>query len=62
MSDFFTVKEIAEKHNVSERAVRKWIASNKISNALKLGNTWVIQKNYEIIPDRRYKENKKAEH
>lgn len=45
-----TVQEYAEKHNVSERTVYRWIKDGKI-NAEKFHNTWIVNDEEGDCPD-----------
>lgn len=46
-----TVQEYAEKHNVSERTVYRWIKDGKI-NAEKFHNTWIVNDEEGDCPER----------
>ena len=42
--EYLTVKEIAEKWGVSERAIRKYCASSRIEGVKREGGVWLIPK------------------
>ena len=42
MEGFMTIKETAEKWNLTERRVQKMCSDGKIEGVQKFGNAWVI--------------------
>ncbi len=42
MDGFLTIKEIAEKWNLTDRQVQKMCSEGKIPGASKFGNVWAI--------------------
>jgi len=50
--DYVTTADIAAQEKVSERAVLDWIAAGKIEPLpVKAGKSWVIAKNFRIVPN-----------
>lgn len=47
---YMSVKAFAARHNVSERSVRNWCASNKIDGAFLTGKTWNIPDDAVVPP------------
>ena len=58
MEGFLTVKEVAQKWNVSERNVQSLCASGKVEGATKMSRVWIIPENSEIPRDGRVKSGK----
>ena len=54
--NFFTVAQIAEKWNMSERTVRNYCAMGKIPGAFLTGKTWNIPEDAQK-PERKNKKN-----
>lgn len=49
--DYLTTADIAQRENVTERAVTEWINAGRIQpEPVKQGKAWVIAKNFRIIP------------
>ena len=40
--DFMTTKEAVKKWNISERRIRKLLKDERITGAIKIGNSWSI--------------------
>lgn len=40
--NYLSVKEIAKRWNITERRVRVYLSENRISNAIKVGGSWMI--------------------
>ncbi len=55
MNDYMTIKETAEKWDVTERWVQTLCAKEKIDGALKFGGVWAIPKDAERPNDGRIK-------
>ena len=55
MSDMISVKEAAERWNITERRVSTLCKDGKIAGAKKLGNRWMIPENTQKPLDRRIK-------
>ena len=53
MEGFLTIKEIAEKWNITRRQVQKLCSDGKIPGASKFGNAWAIPENAERPVDGR---------
>ena len=53
MDDFVTIKEVAEKWNITPRMVQKMCSDGKIPGASKFGRDWAIPKNAVRPPDGR---------
>jgi len=50
--DYLTTADIAQRENVTERAVTEWIAQGRITpKPVKQGKAWVIAKNFRILPN-----------
>ena len=47
MNDYLTIKEIADKWDVTTRRVQKMCADEKIPGAIKFGRDWAIPKETE---------------
>ena len=47
MEGFLTIKEIAERWNITGRQVQKMCSERKIPGASKFGNAWAIPENAE---------------
>ena len=47
MIDYFTIKEIADKWDLTTRRVQKMCSDGKIDGAVKFGRDWAIPKNAE---------------
>lgn len=48
MKTFYTVHDVAHKENVTDRTVRYWCAAGLIYFAEKIGDSWVIDRNYHL--------------
>lgn len=55
MMDFLTIKEIAEKWNVTPRRIQKMCADGRIPGAKKFGRDWAIPADTEKPIDARVK-------
>ena len=53
MEEFLTIKEIAEKWNVTPRRVQKMCAEGRIPGAKKFGRDWAIPADVEKPKDGR---------
>ena len=53
MEEFLTIKEIAERWNITGRQVQKMCSEGKIPGASKFGNAWAIPENAEKPVDGR---------
>ena len=53
MEDYVTIKEIAERWNLTTRMVQKMCAEGRIPGASKCGRDWAIPKDAERPPDGR---------
>lgn len=53
MEDYSTIKEIAEKWELTTRRVQKMCSDGRIPGASKLGRDWIIPKNAERPSDGR---------
>lgn len=53
MNGFLTVKQVAEKWEMSVRNVQNLCAAGKIDGAVKFGNAWAIPENCEKPADGR---------
>ena len=50
--DYLTTADIAQRENVTERAVTEWINSGRIQpEPVKQGKAWIIAKNFRILPN-----------
>lgn len=56
--EFMTIKEAAEKWNLSVRRVQTICNEGMIEGAMKFGNTWAIPKNAVKPADKRIKSGK----
>ena len=56
--EFMTIKEAAEKWNLSVRRVQTICNEGMIKGAMKFGNTWAIPKNAVKTADKRIKSGK----
>ena len=56
--DYMTVKETAEKWNITTRWVQYLCERGKVEGAVLFGKSWAIPKDAERPPDSRRKENK----
>lgn len=45
---FLSVKQFAQKHNISERTIRNYCATGKIDGAFLVGKTWNIPENASL--------------
>ena len=57
--DYCTVKEIAEKWEITSRMVSIYCKENRIPGAFKLGNMWLIPQEAERPIDQRVNNGKK---
>lgn len=55
MTDYVTIKEIAERWNISTRRVQKMCSEGLIEGAVKFGRDWAIPQNAEKPTDKRIK-------
>ena len=55
MDGYLTIKETAEKWNITARSVQKMCADGRISGAQRLGNTWAIPEDTKRPEDGRVK-------
>lgn len=55
MDGYMSVKEAAEKWDISERRVQILCQQNRIAGVIRFGRSWVIPKDTEKPPDNRYK-------
>lgn len=55
MADIMTLKEAAEKWNVSPRRINELVLRGKIEGAYKIGTTWVIPADTKKPTDQRIK-------
>ncbi len=53
MNGFLTVREVAEKGNMSVRNIQNLCASGKLDGAVKFGNAWAILEGVEKPQDNR---------
>ena len=53
MNDYLTIKETAEKWELTTRRVQKMCADGKINGAIKFGRDWAIPMNAEKPKDGR---------
>ncbi len=53
MKEYITVKELAEKWNMTPRNVQNLCAGGKIEGVVKFGNVWAIPKDAEKPEDKR---------
>jgi hypothetical protein len=60
-TDYITIKEAAEKWNVTTRAITYHIISGRIEGAIKKGNLWLLPATTERPADLRYKNNRPTE-
>ncbi len=51
--DYMTTKEAAEKWGVSDRRILQYCHEERITGAVKMGNTWLIPKSTEKPKDGR---------
>jgi len=56
--DYVTVKEAAEKWNITPRRVQVLCSQEKIPGVVRFGSTWAIPQNAVKPQDRRYSKNK----
>ena len=57
-----TVKEAAEKWDITERRVTEIIRSGRIKGAYKIGQAWVMPANTKKPPDARVAKSKRKEY
>ena len=55
MDDYLTIREVAEKWNLTARRVQKMCADELIPGVKKFGNAWAIPKDAEKPVDGRVK-------
>ena len=58
--DYITVKQAAEKWNISVRGVQKMCEHDRVEGAFLFAHTWMIPKGTEKPVDMRYKINKQT--
>lgn len=58
MNEYLTIKEVAEKWNISTRRVQKMCADGLIPGVSKFGKSWVIPKDADKPKDGRVKNGK----
>ena len=56
--EYLTVKETAEKWGISSRRVTVLCVENRLPNAIKKGNLWLVPEDAEKPADKRFKNNK----
>ena len=56
MNGYITVQEAAEKWGVTKRRVQMLCASNRIDEAVRVGNMWIIPTDAEKPADGRIKD------
>jgi hypothetical protein len=56
--EYISVKEVAEKWNISRRRVQVLCEQNRIVGQARVGSTWIIPKNSEKPIDARIKSGK----
>ena len=59
MLDYISVKQAAEKWDISERWIQKLCEENRIDGAVRFAHVWAIPKDVPKPADGRLKENKK---
>lgn len=57
--DYRTTKDASTLWGISDRRIQQLCNSNRIKDAAKLGNTWLIPKSVQKLADGRYRENRK---
>lgn len=57
--EYLTIKEAAEKWNISGRMVTYYCVDGRIKGVIRKGNMWLIPADAEKPADERYKKNKK---
>ena len=58
MDNYLTIKEVAEKWNLTTRRVQKMCADGQIPGVTKFGRSWVIPEGTEKPQDKRVKTGK----
>lgn len=58
MFEYLTIKEAAEKWDITPRMVNYYCCAERILGAIKKGNLWLIPVDAEKPDDRRYKHEK----
>lgn len=59
MLNYISVKQAAEKWNISERRIQKLCEENRIDGAVRFAHAWAIPKEANKPADGRLKANKK---
>lgn len=58
MNGYLTIRELADKWNLTVRRVQKMCADGDIPGAIKFGNAWAIPDNIDKPKDKRVKSGK----
>lgn len=58
--EYISVREAAQKLNVTERAIQKWAKQGKIQGAHKFSGAWVIPKDFAVCDTEEQKPPKKT--
>lgn len=58
MFDYISVKQAAEKWEISERRIQKLCEEKRIEGAIRFGHAWAIPRDAKKPADKRKKENK----
>lgn len=53
--EYMSIKEAAEKWEISERRIQKLCVENRIEGVIRFSRVWAIPKDAEKPKDRRYK-------
>lgn len=61
MHEYMSVREAAEKWNISERRVQKLCEEKRIEGVVRFGRSWAIPKNGKKPDDNRLRSNKSAD-
>lgn len=60
--EFLSIRQIAEKWNISGRRIQKLCAEERIPGAMKIGSYWVIPADAEKPKDERIRSGKYIKH
>lgn len=53
MNDYLTIKQVAERWNITPRRIQKMCADGRISGAIKFGRDWAIPQDVDKPVDKR---------
>lgn len=53
MNDYLTIKQVAERWNITPRRIQKMCADGRISGAIKFGRDWAIPQDVDKPVDKK---------